>query len=280
MKRLLYIPAAVILLTAGNSCQQNSSNEKADINDTVEAPAVLPPIILAPVTSSPEFPDAHLELLSAKSAPAGTDSARVSFAFTVKHYELKSQTADAGSKNCNNSDKGQHIHFILDNTPYVALYEPRHEITLANNTEHYLMCFLSRSYHEALKNKGAAFVYHFRIDEKGKLKVLEAPTTPMLFYSRPKGDYLGKDTANLLLDYYVWNADPGTYSVKAMISNTDKGREKEEILNDWKALFIQNLGTGKSSITLSLTDRDGKQVEGPMTTVTRNIQLAAQEPLQ
>jgi len=280
MKQHLYILPAIFLLAAGSSCQQNTSNQKTDINDTVEAPPALMPVALSPVTGSPEFPDAQLSLASAKAVASGKDSAKVSFAFTVANYELKGQTADAAAKNCNNSDKGQHIHFILDNAPYTALYEPKHELTLANNTEHYLMCFLSRSYHESLKNKGAALVYHFKIDEKGKLQELEAPKTPMLFYSRPKGDYLGKDTSNLLLDYYVWNAAPGTFAVKAVIANSNNGQQKEELLKDWKALFIQNLGTGKSSITLSLTDQDGKALEGPMTTVTRNIQMAAQEPLQ
>jgi hypothetical protein len=281
MKKYLYIlPVAAFLAATGSSCQQNTSTEKADINDTVEAPSARTPIVLAPVTGSPEFQDAQLALGTVKAVASGKDSAKVSFTFSVKNYELKGQTADAAAKNCNNSDKGQHIHFIMDNAPYTALYEPKHELTLANNTEHYLMCFLSRSYHESLKNKGAALVYHFRIDEKGKLQVLEAPKTPMLFYSRPKGDYLGKDTANLLLDYYVWNAEPGTYQVKAAISNSNNGQAKEEMLDSWKALFIQNLGTGKSSVTLTITDKDGKAMEGPMTTVTRNIQLAAQEPLQ
>ncbi len=87
----------------------------------------------------------------------------------------------------------------------MALYEPTHTATVALNSEHYVLVFLSRSYHESLKNKGAAMVYHFKVDENGKLQKMADPKTPMVFYSRPKGDYLGKDTANVLFDYYVWN---------------------------------------------------------------------------
>lgn len=284
MKQALYaLPvAAFFLATMTSSCQQSTTDGTKEINDTVEASAhvKLPPVVLTPVTGSPQFPDAKLSIASVKGVPQG-DSTKVSFAFLVKNYELKGQTPDAASKNCNNSDKGQHIHFILDNQPYTALYEPKHELTLAKNTEHYLMCFLSRSYHESVKTKGAAVVYHFKIDEQGKLVKLEDPKTPMLFYSRPKGDYLGKDTTNLLLDFYVWNATLGSdYKVKAMISNSKNAQQKEVTFDNWQAMFIENLGTGKSSVTLSLVDKDGKELQSPMTTVTRNIQLAAQEPLQ
>jgi hypothetical protein len=287
MKQILYaFPVAVFLMAlSASSCQQsNSEGTVHEINDTVEAASSriqLPPVEIVPVGNSPEFPAAQLSVASVKGTAQGPDSVKVSFAFLVKNYELKGQTPDAGSKNCNNSDKGQHIHFILDNQPYVALYEPKHEITLAKNTEHYLMCFLSRSYHESIKTKGAATLYHFKIDAQGKLVKLEDPKTPMLFYSRPKGDYLGKDTANLLLDFYVWNASLGAdYKVKAMVSNSSNAQQKEILIDNWQAMFIQNLGTGKASVHITLVDKDGKDVQGPMTTVTRNIQMAAQEPLQ
>lgn len=277
----LILPAVALTLTLGSSCQQSGHSEQTEHSDTVEAPIARMPVTLSPVTGSPEFADAQLTISGVKAVAAGTDSAKVSFGFTVKNYELKGQTADAAGKNCNNSDKGQHIHFIMDNAPYTALYEPKHEVTLANNTEHYLMCFLSRSYHESLKNKGAAVLYHFKIDEKGKLVKLDEPKTPMLFYSRPKGDYLGKDTANLLLDFYVWNAELGNdYKVKAVIDNEQNGQHKEEVISSWKANFIENLGTGKANVSITLTDKDGKAIEGPMTSATRKIQLAAQEPLQ
>lgn len=287
MKQAFYaLPvAAFFLVLSASSCQQsNSDGGVHEINDTVEVASSrvqLPPVAIVPVGTSPEFPNAQLAIASAKGTAQGADSVKVSFAFTVKNYELKGQTPDAAGKNCNNSDKGQHIHFILDNQPYVALYEPKHEVTLAKNTEHYLMCFLSRSYHESVKSKGAATVYHFKIDEQGKLVKLEDPKTPMLFYSRPKGDYLGKDTANLLLDFYVWNANLGTdYKVKTMVSNSSNAQQQEMLIDNWQAMFIQNLGVGKASVSLTLVDKDGNDVQGPMTKVTRNIQMAAQEPLQ
>ena len=52
------------------------------------------------------------------------------------------------------------------------------------------------------------------------------------------------------------------------------------MLNEWKPKFIQGLGTGKASVTLTLVDKDGTPVQGPNTSATRNINLAASEPMK
>ncbi len=274
---------SLILLAAGcsffiASCGNNAPAGNTSASDSATSKP-LAAVALAPVSQSPDFANASLTISSVKAEKAGKDSAKVTFAFEVKNYELKMQTSDNGNKMCNNSDKGQHIHFILDNGPYKALYEPTNDVVLPNDgKEHYLMAFLSRSYHESLKNKGAAVVYHFKIDEKGNLKKLDDPKTPMLFYSRPKSDYTGKDTANILLDFYVWNCDlaPDGYKVKAEINNDNRpSQQLAATLDKWESHFIQNLGTGKCKVVLKLIDKDSKPVEGPMTSATRSFNLAA-----
>ncbi len=280
-----YFALAAAVLTGTLSSCGDSTPPAGDTakTDTV-APAPRPQPALSAVSSSPEFPGAAITIGAVKAEPVGKDSAKVSFNFNVKNYDLKMQTADNGTKQCNNSAQGQHIHFIMDAMPYKALYEPKNEITLANGTEHYLMAFLSRSYHESVKSQGAAVVYHFRIDEKGRVQKMDDPKTPMVFYSRPKGDYLGNDTANLLLDFYVWNCNlaPDGYKVKADVYPAG-GVPVEQVsftLDKWEPRFINNLATGKSKITLTLIDKDGKAVEGPCTSATREFNLAAQEPMK
>jgi len=277
IKTQLAIPAvfAALLLV---SCGESANTDQSTNTDSVQvAPRE---ITTAPVPASPEFPGAAISITSAKAEKVGADSIKLHFTFGVKNYELKSQTADAEGKQCNNSAQGQHIHFILDNKPYSALYEPKHSVTLPmNSDEHYLLVFLSRSYHESLKNKEAAAIYHFKIDENGKLQKLDDPKTPMVFYSRPKGDYLGKDTANVLFDFYVWNTTLGAdYKVNAQINSGEN--QKTMDVTEWKPQFLQGLNMGKSSITLTLMDKDGKAIEGPNTTVTREFNLSADEPMK
>ncbi len=266
--------AALSFSFALTSCSENAEENKEAVTTEV-APA--PSVMLADVPASEDFPDAQLSLGNVTATAAG-DSTKVSFNFNVKNYELKNQTGDEASKVCNNSDKGQHIHFILDEKPYVALYEPKHETVVAKNSEHYVMAFLSRSYHMSLKHKGAALVYHFKIDENGKLEKLEVPKTPMVFYSRPKGDYLGKDTENVLFDFYVWNATLGSDNmIKADIRTG--GKDTSFIISDWKPYFLKNLAMGKSTIKLMMIDKDGRMVEGPNTEVSREINLSKDEPM-
>ncbi len=259
------------------SCQENSEMKEAQLAERTDSSSA-PSILLSSFSESPTFPNATLKMGKVSSEVVG-DSVKLSFNFDMANYELKNQTDDAVGKQCSNSDKGQHIHFIMDNKPYVALYEPKHEITLAKNTEHYLLCFLSRSYHESLKNKEASVLYHFKIDEKGKLVKLDNPKVPMVFYSRPKGDYIGKDAANVLLDFYVWNATLGAdYTVSAAVKND--AQDTTFVVKEWKAYQLSQLQKGKYKITLTLMDKNGKKVESPQAEVTREFQLADEEPIK
>lgn len=270
---LAFLSSSFFLASCGNNTEQNQASEDAATAVKTE----VQPVALAAVENMEEFPGAQLSLDKVSATPSN-DSVKLSFAFGVKNYELKNQTSDEVSKLCNNSEKGQHIHFILDNKPYVALYEPKHEVTLEKNSEHYMLAFLSRSYHLSIKDKAAAVLYHFRIDENGKLQKLDDPKTPMVFYSRPKGDYLGKDTENLLFDFYVWNTTLGSDNmIKADISSG--GRDTSIMITEWKPYFLKNLAMGKNTIKLMMVDKDGKKVEGPNTEVTREISLSKDEPM-
>ena len=284
MKHLTKISIVVAVAAISfAACNNAGTDGKKSAADSVKAtpPA---PVSIGKVSASPDFPDATLAVKSVTAAAVGKDSTKLTFNFDVQKYELKAQTADSAAKGCANSHQGQHIHFILDNQPYKALYEPKNEITLANGSEHYLMCFLSRSYHESIKSKGAAVLYHFKVSEKGgKSEKMDEPKTAMLFYSRPKGDYIGKDTANVLLDFYVWNGTlaADAYKVKADISNENVASQTlSTTIDKWEPNFIQNLGTGKCKVVLTLVDKDGKTAEGPMTSATREFNLSASEPVK
>ncbi len=283
MKNLVKISAIAAVSVFGISACKNAGTDgkQSGADSTKSAPRAA--VTIAKVSASPEFAGAALSVKSMTAEKVGKDSAKVTFNFDVKSYELKGQTADNSAKGCNNSDKGQHIHFILDNSPYKALYEPKNEVTLANdNKDHYLLCFLSRSYHESLKNKEAAVLVHFKIDEKGNFKKLEDPKTPMLFYSRPKGDYLGKDTADVLLDFYVWNTSLAAdgYKVKAQVTNETLKSDTTFVISTWESNFIQNLGTGKCKVALTLLGKDGQPATGDMTTASRSFNMAAAEPMK
>src|SRR5690606_563800 len=178
-------------------------------------------------------------------------------------------------KGCSNSKDGQHIHFILDNGPYTALYKPEHTFTVAKNSEHDVLSFLSRSYHESVKSKNAYVLYTFKVDENGKVNQVENPTSPMVFFSRPKGDYLGKDTDKVLLDLYVLNTTLGTDSkVKATLNGT------EFTIDQWKPYFIEHAPMGDLGVSLQLVDMNDQPLSGKNTHIPRTVILAKSEPME
>ncbi len=278
MKYVIYLLAgATLMFTA---CGEDAGREEtADNMDTPETVMKATPINMTEVKGSPEFFGATISLGDISTKPDG-ENVKVTFNFNVKNYALKKQTEDAASKMCNNSDQGQHIHFILDNEPYAALYDPTHTVSLPKNTEHYLLAFLSRSYHESLKNKEAVLMYHFKIDEKGNVVKMDDPGTPMVFYSRPKGDYVGEaNTNNLLLDFYPWNTELSGNGNKVIVHIQAENIDTSMSVDKWQAYFLHNLPMGKPKITLTLVDKDGNKINGPMTEVTREFTLAHDEPL-
>lgn len=224
-------------------------------------------IRLTPVTDSPLFPDARLQMISPKSGKS-EDSSSVRFQYKLKNFKLTDQTSDAVHKHCNNSAKGQHIHLILNNEPYLAKYDTDFKETLKEGN-YVALSFLSRSYHESLKHKKAYQLVQFSVGGKGNVNPIVDLKKPLLFYSRPKGEYVGEDTKKVLLDFYLVNCKLSVsgYNVKATINGT------EFILTEWNAYAMEGLPLGETSITLELIDKNGKLVESGFNKTTRKITL-------
>lgn len=269
---LLTAAAALFLASCNNNTGDNSS-----VTTSVDTSmATNKTIILAPFQqASPEFENASLGIESIKATKLGNDSATVTIVYQVNNYELKAQTSDATTKGCNNSKDGQHIHFILNNEPYTALYEPKHTFNVALNKEYFAMNFLSRSYHESVKQPSAYQLLHFMVDDKGAIKNLEIPNTPMVFFSRPKGDYVGKEnTDKVLLDFYVVNTNFESHRIEASLNG------QSFIIDKWQPYFIENAPMGPLDVNLKITNLDGVKIEGPNTDVSRTATLATAEPVR
>ncbi|HHM21185.1 MAG TPA: hypothetical protein ENJ20_04085 [Bacteroidetes bacterium] len=250
---------SILLLAACGGEPQNTS-DNTDGAQKPEPPKV--EIKLADFPPSPGYPDAKLELVSYKDGV---------FNFKVSNYELKAQTSDAPQKMCANSGKGQHIHLIIDNKPYAAKYESSFEYEVPDG-EHYVLAFLSRSYHESIKTPDAhvAFKGVFKNNSLESKSPIEGP---MLFYSRPKGTYVGRaNTDKLMLDFYLINTTlaPDGNQVKALLNG-----ETEFVLDAWKPVFLTGMPMGENKIQLTLIDKEGKKVDAPLNPVERVFKLQA-----
>lgn len=267
MNLKFYVPflfTVLIALSGLTTCNQGGKGTENNDSTTVGKMSIEP---FAEDVN--DFPDAKLSIADVKTEKVGKDSVKLKYSFNVTNYELTKQTMDMHSGECANSDKGQHIHFIMDNKPYQALYKPENEVTLALNSEHYLLVFLSRSYHLSVKSPDASALLHFKIDKDGKYVLLESPKEPMLFYSRPKGEYVGKDVQNVLLDFYVKNAllTADGYKVKVSVADTSF------VVDQWQPYFIKNAPMGDLDLKIELVGADGKELRGENTSIKRTVTL-------
>jgi len=262
MKIIYSVLIATLFLV---SC--GSGTETAQQEDTQEMQET-PVVVLTNYEASTEFPDATLKSFTY------TDR-KFSYDYDATTYELGEQTPDAATKMCANSGKGQHIHFILNDAPYKAFYTAEFENVMEDG-EYHLLSFLSRSYHESIKNGTAALAQKVTF-EGGKWTGQEAIEDAMLFYSRPKGTYTGDDTKKVMLDFFIVNTELSEEGNQVKV--TVNGEEVATVA-EWKPYFLENLPMGKNTVTLELIDAEGNTVEAPHNPVTREFDLMEVAPTE
>jgi len=262
--------ALFALSTTIVSCNPTTKNTDGEVQDSTTLADTTGSIAVNPLSHAKEFPGATLKISSITAEKVGTDSAKVTVKYDVSNFELTAQTEH--EHHMANSHDGQHIHFILDNTPYAALYKPEHSVTVPLNSEHYLMSFLSRSFHESIKTDDASKLVKFKVNAEAKIEDMPVPAQPALFYSRPKGDYVGDDTKALLLDFFVANGSLGAQGnkVKAEING------QEFTLDQWVPYEVLNLPMGENTVKLTLVDNDGNAITGDNVSVERKVNLSAE----
>ena len=213
-------------------------------------------ISITKVEGSPEYSNSVLKM----NEPIIVDEG-YKFSFDVNQYELGMQTLKDFDYQLANSAKGQHIHFIVNNGPYSAHYENIFSKTLKDSSN-VILAFLSRSYHESVKNKNA-----FVLTQVGEKNI--DLNNEFLFYSRPKGTYKGVDTEKLLLDFYLVNSEISTNGNKVRATIQDK----EFIIEEWAPYYIEGLPKGEIKIKLELIDASGNLIDSPFNPSNRTVTL-------
>lgn len=259
MRTLSLLALLALLFTAACGPSEPAGDDHTEEGMEEET---MPDITLTPMPESPDFPDAQIEAMT-------FEDGTFNFAIGGDTYELGVQTSDAPSKMCANSAEGQHIHLIVDDEPYAAKYQARFDYEIPDG-EHYVLAFLSRSYHESIKRPEAAKMFKVTV-ENNTFSTTDPIEEPMLFYSRPKGTYVGEDTKNLMLDFYLANVELGNdYKVKVAVNGVEVAT-----VDSWQPYFFKNMPMGEHEITLTLVDGSGNAVDTPLNPVTRKITLQA-----
>ncbi|MFO0667970.1 MAG: hypothetical protein U0174_28725 [Polyangiaceae bacterium] len=185
-------------------------------------------------------------------------------------------------KNWQTATGSSHVHLILDNKPYKAIYDTKAPIKLGelaggealSEGQHVLVAFPSRANHESVKTKGAFTMLEFFVGRKGDSKT--ETKKPMLVYSRPKGEYKGENGSHVLIDFQLANVTLAEGKENVTVAVTGPGISGEltqKVTSFGAPLYLDNLRTGSYSLKLELVGADGKVLPGPWNSTTRTIKI-------
>jgi len=172
-------------------------------------------------------------------------------------------------------DLGPHLHVIVDNEPYIAVYDLNQPLVLPDLSPgtHTLRVFASRPWHESFKNEGAYAQSTFHIFTKTDDNNPDA-TKPLLTYSRPKGGYGAEP---ILLDFYLTNAplhlvaqdNPNDDIADWRIRCTING--ESFVLDRWQAVYLKGFKPGNNWVKLEFLDEQGNPVKNVFNSTVRLI---------
>jgi len=248
-------------------------------SSTAPSKAPAPPITLTPGAASPD-PAAPLPVvkLTAPAKEQVIDAAKAGD-FAVKLDVKNWQTAKGSS----------HVHLILDNKPYKAIYDTKEPVKLSELAAgealaeglHVLVAFPSRANHESVKTKDALTVVPFWVGKKSAAAV-DPTKKPMLIYSRPKGDYNGEMANHVLVDFQVANVTLAEGKEHVRVTVTGLGIDKAiegSVEKFGTPLYLDNLQNGSYTLKVELLDGANKLLEGPWNATTRTIKIDHDAPM-
>ena len=229
---------------------------------TTEAkkPAPPPPVVEDMKPSDDPKPLPTVKITSPKADASVGDLAK------AKDFEVKLDVKDWATV-----EKGPHVHLILDDHPYKAIYDTKKPVKLSEllpagaelkEGEHTLVAFPSRATHESVKGKGAQQLVTFWVGKKGKSTF--DPKKPHVVYSRPKGEYKGALANDLLLDFYLFGTtlDKGE-KVKFTITSPALAAPLMGEFTTWAPKVAKNLPKGDYEVTLEARRQGRKTHRGP-----------------
>lgn len=255
--------ALVAIVTGCSSGKANtllapSSNKTAQAGDIAE---VSPPEAIQTLRQSLEIYQPQVSILSPQADEVFQDD----------KVEVQLQVRDLPIFKNSELELGPHLHVIVDNQPYIAVYDVDKPLTLPDLAPgtHTLRVFASRPWHESFKNAGAYAQTTFHIFTKTQDNNPD-PTQPLLTYSRPKGSYGAEP---ILLDFYLTNA-PLRLAAKDNIADwrircTINGNSF--ILARWQPVYLQGFKPGKNWVQLEFIDEKGNAVKNVFNNTVRII---------
>jgi hypothetical protein len=168
---------------------------------------------------------------------------------------------------------GTHLHVLLDNQTYQAVYDTSKPLTFDNLAPgtHTIRAFASRPWHESFKNEGAFAQTTFHIFTKTQDNSPNS-NLPLLTYSRPQGTYGAEP---IMVDFYLTNAplhliareskkdDIADWRIRCTVNGSSF------ILDQWQPIYLKGFKPGKNWVQLEFLDENGDPVKNTFNNTAR-----------
>ncbi|BAY19253.1 FHA domain containing protein [Anabaenopsis circularis NIES-21] len=170
---------------------------------------------------------------------------------------------------------GPHLHVILDNQPYIPVYDLSQPLVLSDLSPgtHTVRVFATRPWGESFKNEGAYAQTKFHIFTKTDDNSPDS-SLPLLTYSTPQGSYGAEP---ILLDFYLTNAplrlgstdNPNDLFSDWRIRCTING--ESFVFDRWQAVYLKGFQPGNNWVKLEFLDNQGNTVKNAFNTTVRLV---------
>jgi hypothetical protein len=265
----------LVLVVSLSSCVEAANSQEVSINPFIKAPPAseisgtfsetAPPDVIQALRPSLEGYQPQVSILSPQVDEILQDN-------TVK---VKLQVKDLPIFKDPQWQLGPHLHLILDNQPYIAVYDLNKLVVLSDLSPgtHTIRVFATRPWHESFKNEGAYTQTTFHVLTKTEENNPDSKL-PLLTYSRPTGGYGAEP---IMLDFYLTNAplhsiaetNPDDTMSNWRIRATVNG--ESFILDRWQPIYLKGFKPGKTWVKLEFLDNEGQPVKNAFNTTIRLI---------
>ncbi|MGB3207828.1 MAG: hypothetical protein WBB28_22825 [Crinalium sp.] len=269
-KRLVsFLTTAVLvvgLVSCGDRIASSTSDNKMRQSEIAgDISEVAPPEVIQQLGAELEAYQPQVTIVSPKTDAILQDTTA----------EVKLKVQDLPIFKNSELEMGPHLHLIVDNQPYEAVYNVDQPFVLKDLSPgtHTLRVFASRPWHESFKNEGAYAQTTFHVFTK-TTDNNPNPAQPLLTYSRPKGSYGAEP---IMLDFYLNNAplhqvaqensqdEIADWRIRVTVNG------QSFVLDKWQPVYLKGFKSGKNWVRLEFIDELGNPVKNVFNDTVRVI---------
>ncbi len=253
MKKILFFPILFGLVLSSCSEDKKKINESVVDHsiDSLKGKEGLPKVTFYQYEDSSSFPDAILELYT----PLGNQVFRpgkVPFEFNIKNFPFEEGVSE-----------NPRLFLILNGGDPVGFFSPIFQRELTVGT-YRVVAFLVDEEGLSLKNFGNYVDRDFLV---GDSRPFPYSAEPFLALNYPRNAQILPLGEDLVIDFLVLGGDMKLDGLKVQINVNDFAYE----IDHMQPIRVSNLPKGDYQVRVKLVRKDGKELEGPFSTITKTV---------